>query len=80
VIGTGRATHRAPALDLGVDAFVDLEHDRLEDVGQLDFVFDLFGGEIRDRSTTLIRAGGTLVTIASPPDVQPSKARAIFFI
>src|SRR5215510_826247 len=41
VIGTGRAAHRAPALALGVDDFVDLETDRLEDVGQVDVVFDV---------------------------------------
>src|SRR4051812_28739739 len=60
VIGTGRAAHRRAALEIGVDRFVDLEHDRLEDVGEVDVVFDLIGGELRDRSAALVRAGGTL--------------------
>jgi NADPH:quinone reductase-like Zn-dependent oxidoreductase len=80
VIGTGRTAQRATAAEIGVDRFVDLEHDRLEDVGDVDLVFDVLGGEIRDRSTALVRAGGTLVTIASPPTIQPDDGRAIFFV
>jgi NADPH:quinone reductase-like Zn-dependent oxidoreductase len=43
-------------------------------------VFDVIGGEIRDRSTALLRPGGTLVTVAEPPTVQPRDGRAIFFV
>jgi NADPH:quinone reductase-like Zn-dependent oxidoreductase len=81
VIGTGRAAHRETALGLGVDAFLDLQADRLDDVGEVDVVFDVIGGDIRDRSAGLVRAGGTLVTIASAPlEVRPSDGRAIFFV
>ena len=80
VIGTGRAADRDRALGLGVDEFVDLETDRLEDAGEVDVVFDVIGGEIPQRSTALVRAGGTLVTIAEPPAVQPESGRAIFFV
>ena len=38
------------------------------------------GGEILQRSTALVRAGGTLVTIAEPPTIQPENGRAIFFV
>jgi NADPH:quinone reductase-like Zn-dependent oxidoreductase len=80
VIGTGRAAHRETALGLGVSAFVDLQADKLEDVGDVDVVLDVIGGEILDRSTALVRAGGTLVTIARTPTIQPKDGRAIFFI
>jgi len=81
VIGSGRATHRETALRLGAHAFVDLEADRLEDVGAVDVVFDVLGGEIRDRSARLVRAGGTLVTVADPPQAaRPRDGRAIFFV
>jgi NADPH:quinone reductase-like Zn-dependent oxidoreductase len=80
VIGTGRATHRGTASEIGVDRFIDLEHDRVEDIGEVDLVFDVLGGEIRDRSTALVRAGGTLVTIADTPTIQPNDGRAIFFV
>jgi NADPH:quinone reductase-like Zn-dependent oxidoreductase len=78
VIGTGRASDEEAARELGVRSF--LEAERLEDAGQVDVVFDVIGGEIRDRSTALVRPGGTLVTIASPPTVQPDDGRAIFFV
>lgn len=80
VIGTGRAAHRQAVLNLGADDFIDLQHDRLEDVGEVDVVFDVLGGEILDRSAQLVRPGGTLVTIAEPPRIQPEGARAMFFI
>ena len=71
VIGTGRAADRDTALGLGASAFLDLQADKLEDAGEVDVVFDVIGGEILDRSTALVRAGGTLVTIARTPTVQP---------
>ncbi|MFE7111455.1 NADP-dependent oxidoreductase [Streptomyces sp. NPDC057575] len=80
VIGTGRAADREAALGLGVDTFVDLQADRLEDIGQVDLVFDVIGGEILERSTALVRAGGTLVTIAQPVTIHPADGRAVFFV
>ena len=80
VIGSGRTAHSQAARDLEVEEFLDLEHDRLEDVGEVDVVFDVIGGEILDRSAKLVRAGGALVTIAAPPRVRPTDARAVFFV
>jgi NADPH:quinone reductase-like Zn-dependent oxidoreductase len=80
VIATGRPGHRGVALDLGADAFVDLETDRLEDVGEVDVVLDVLGGEVRERSAELVRAGGTLVTAAGPPERHPADGRAVFFV
>jgi NADPH:quinone reductase-like Zn-dependent oxidoreductase len=80
VIGSGRTAQRDTVLGLGADAFVDLEQNWLADVGDVDVVFDVIGGEILDRSAQLVRPGGTLVTIAEPPRVQPNEARAVFFI
>lgn len=80
IIGTGRAADRDRALELGVHTYLDLETERLEDAGEVDVVFDLIGGEVLDRSTDLVRAGGTLVTIVEPPKTQPYDGRAIFFV
>ncbi|WP_426570404.1 NADP-dependent oxidoreductase [Streptomyces canus] len=80
VIGTGRTNSQETVLGLGADEFVDLQSDRLEDVGDVDLVLDVIGGEILDRSTALVRAGGTLVTIAEPPRIQPENGRAVFFV
>src|SRR5262249_59576365 len=72
VIGTGRAADRQNALDFGAQEFVDLDNDALEDVGEVDLVFDVIGGEIQKRSAGLIRAGGTLVTIVGAPAAAPA--------
>src|SRR4051812_24036201 len=63
VVGTGRAADREKALDFGAQEFVDLDNDALEDVGGVDLVFDVIGGDVQKRSASLVRAGGTLVTV-----------------
>jgi len=80
VIGTGRAADRQKALDFGANEFVDLDNDTLEDVGEVDLVFDVIGGEIQKRSAALVRAGGTLVTIVAPPEARPAEGLAIDFV
>src|ERR1041384_4225463 len=68
VIGTGRAADRQAARDFGAQEFVDLDHDTLEDVGRVDLVFDVIGGDIGKRSARLIRPGGTLVSVVGPAE------------
>jgi NADPH:quinone reductase-like Zn-dependent oxidoreductase len=80
VIGTGRAPDRQKALDFGAHEFVDLDNDALEDVGRVDLVFDLIGGDIGKRSARLVRAGGTLVSIVGPVEVRPTEGLAIDFV
>jgi len=80
VIGTGRAADRETALDFGAQGFVDLDNDRLEDVGGVDLVFDVIGGDIGKQSAGLVRAGGMLVTIAGPPEAQPKDGLAVDFV
>jgi NADPH:quinone reductase-like Zn-dependent oxidoreductase len=60
--------------------FVDLDNDALEDAGGVDLVFDVIGGDIQERSAGLIRAGGTLVTIAGPPGARPADGLAVDFV
>jgi NADPH:quinone reductase-like Zn-dependent oxidoreductase len=80
VVGTGRAADRQKALDFGAQDFLDLENEMLEDLGEVDLVFDVIGGEIGKRSAGLIRAGGTLVTIAGPAEAKPVCGLAIDFV
>jgi NADPH:quinone reductase-like Zn-dependent oxidoreductase len=80
VIGTGRATDRQKALDFGAKEFVDLENDALKDVGEVDLVFDVIGGDIGKRSAGLIRPWGTLVSIVGPAEAQPTNGIAIDFV
>jgi len=80
VIGTGRAADRQKALDFGAHEFLDLDSERLEDVGGVDLVFDAIGGDIQKRSAALIRPGGSLVTVVAPTDVRPADGRTIDFV
>ncbi len=80
VIGAGRAADRQKALDFGAQEFVDLENDTLEDVGPVDLLFDVIGGNIAKRSAGAIRAGGTLVTITGPTETRPADGLTIDFV
>ncbi|MFJ2158920.1 NADP-dependent oxidoreductase [Streptomyces sp. NPDC087856] len=80
VIGTGRAADRQKALDFGAHEFVDLANDTLEDVGNVDLVFDVIGGDIQKRSAALIKAGGTLVSIVGPVEARPVDGLTVDFV
>src|SRR5262249_55542458 len=71
---------RQKALDFGAQEFIDLDNDALEDVREVDLVFDVLGGDIAKRSACLIRAGGTLVTITGPIEARPSGGLTIDFV
>src|SRR5207248_5635997 len=64
----------------GAREFAHLENDELEDVGGVDLVFDVIGGDIAKRSAGLIRAGGTLVTVVGPPEARPANGLAVDFV
>jgi len=80
VIGTGRGGDRDKALEYGAHEFVDLENDSLEDVGDVDLVFDVIGGDIQRQSAGLVRAGGTLVSVTGPVEARPADGLAIDFV
>ena len=80
VIGTGRAADSQTALDFGAHEFLDLDNDALEDVGGVDLVFDVIGGDIQKRSASLIRSGGTLVSVVGPPETRPADGLAVDFV
>ncbi|MGH8959653.1 MAG: NADP-dependent oxidoreductase [Jatrophihabitantaceae bacterium] len=80
VIGTGRAGDRQKALEFGAQEFLDLDDDALDDVGGVDLVFDVIGGDIQRRSAALIRAAGTLVSVVGPPEARPADGLAIDFV
>ena len=64
VIGTGRADARQRVLDMGAEQFVDVEQDGWEnDVGQVDLVYDIIGGDVLARSAAIVKPGGAIVTI-----------------
>jgi len=80
VIGTGRAADRQKVLDFGANEFVDLDNDALKDIGNVDLVFDVIGGDIAKQSARLVSAGGTLVSVVGPPVPRPDNGLAIDFV
>ena len=82
VIGSGRTADRQTVLDFGAQEFVDLDNgnDALKDVGGVDLVFDVIGGDIGKRSVGLLRAGGTLVSIVGPAEARPADGLAVDFV
>lgn len=71
------ATASAPNHDylrrLGADEVIDYRSVRFEEVtGHVDVVFDTIGGDTQERSWQVLKRGGILVSIISPP--PPEKA------
>lgn len=80
VIGTGRTADRQAALDFGANEFLDLSTDNIEDIGGVDLVFDVIGGDVQNRSASIIRRGGTLVSVVGPVATRPTDGRAVDFV
>ena len=71
VIGTASAKNRDYVMGLGADAFVDYQTERFEDHARdVDLVLDfvLLGGTMNttDRSWTVLKPGGAIVSVADP--------------
>ncbi|HZU55546.1 MAG TPA: NADP-dependent oxidoreductase [Actinocrinis sp.] len=80
VIGTGRAADRQAALDFGANEFLDLDGEDLEEIGGVDLVFDVIGGDVQRRSARIIRPGGTLVSVVGPAAARPDDGLAVDFV
>jgi NADPH:quinone reductase-like Zn-dependent oxidoreductase len=84
VIATASASDGGFVRDLGADAVLDYAAQPFEDVaGPVDVVLDTVGGEVLERSWTVLGAGGTLVSIVERPSTERASERnasGIFFI
>jgi NADPH:quinone reductase-like Zn-dependent oxidoreductase len=84
VIGTASARNAPFLRDLGADEVIDYTTTRFEDkVRDVDLVLDAVGGDTLERSWSVVKRGGVLVTVAG--EVSPDKAathgvRGVFFI
>jgi NADPH:quinone reductase-like Zn-dependent oxidoreductase len=85
VIATASAKDLEYVRGLGASTVVDYRQVRLEDAApKVDIVLDTVGGETRERSIGMLKAGGILVSVVSSP--MPEKAaseagvKLVFFI
>lgn len=75
VIGTASARNREFLLELGADEVIDYQSTRFEEViDSVDVVFDTIGGDVQDRSWQIIKPGGILVSVISPPSEAQASA------
>ena len=68
VIATASTVNIGLAADLGVDQFIDYTRTRFEQAAkEVDVVLDTIGGDIQERSWSVLKPGGILVSVISPP-------------
>src|SRR5256885_11149188 len=59
---------------LGVDEPIDYTRQRFEDVARnIDIVLDTIGGETQERSWSVLKKGGVLVSLVQPPSEEKAK-------
>lgn len=80
VIGTGRADSRDLVLQLGAEQYLDLAHDTLGEVNGVDVVFDLLGGDVLQRSWSMLRPGGSMVSIVEAPNAVRADVNSLHFV
>jgi NADPH:quinone reductase-like Zn-dependent oxidoreductase len=75
VIATTSGRNRAFVESLGADEVIDYRAESFADVVQdVDAVFDTIGGEVQDASWPVLKPGGILVSIVSPPPEERAQA------
>ncbi|MBV8842134.1 MAG: NADP-dependent oxidoreductase [Bryobacterales bacterium] len=78
VAGTASARNHDFLKSLGADQLIDYTSVRFEDVArEFDVVLDTMAGETRDRSWSVLKKGGILVTILGQPSEEDAKAHGV---
>ena len=63
---------------LGVDEFINYKEQDFESLlNNYDIVLDTQGGEIQEKSFSILKKGGTLVSIAAPPNEEKAAEKGI---
>ncbi len=78
VISTTSGKNRAFVESLGADQVIDYQTQRFADVvGKVDVVFDTLGGEVQESSWPVLKPGGMLVSIVSPPSEEKARSHGV---
>jgi NADPH:quinone reductase-like Zn-dependent oxidoreductase len=82
VVATASAASSALLRELGAQMVIDYKTSRFEDiVHDIDLVFDTVGGEALNRSWSVLKPGGRVVTIAADAEGRPDqRIKDAFFI
>jgi NADPH:quinone reductase-like Zn-dependent oxidoreductase len=84
VIATAAAKDHNFLRELGASKVIDYTRERFEEkVKDVDVVLDSIGGEVQERSWSVLRRGGTLISIVSPVAADKAASlggRGAFFI
>ena len=84
VFATASARDVAFVRSLGADVVIDYRAERFEEVTRdVDVVFDTVGGETQERSLSVLRKGGVLVSVVSrvpPGEAEQHGVRGVYFI
>lgn len=73
VIGTASGRNEEYLRTLGVDEFIDYDKQQFEDeVQDVDLVLDAIGGEVLERSISVLKHDGRIVTLPEPPSEEIS--------
>jgi NADPH:quinone reductase-like Zn-dependent oxidoreductase len=74
VIGTASARNHDRVRQLGADEVIDYQTVKFEDTARdVDVVIDTIGGDTQQRSWKVLKRGGILVSIVSPPSPEMAK-------
>jgi len=78
VIGTAAERNHEFLRELGADRIIDYDTERFEDVLEpVDLVLDTMGGAVQERSWKVLKPGGILVSVASPPSAEKAAAHHV---
>src|ERR1700693_5298384 len=74
VFATASTKNQQLLRELGADDTIDYTRQRFEDVARnVDFVLDTIGGETQERSWSVLKKGGVLVSLVQPPSEEKAK-------
>jgi len=78
VFATASTKNQELLRELGVDEPIDYTKQKFEDVARdVDLVLDLIGGETQERSWSVLKNGGVLLSLVQPPSVEKAKALGV---
>src|SRR6476646_5871906 len=78
VLATASTKNQELLRELGVDEPIDYMKQKFENVARhVNLVLDLIGGETQERSWSVLKKGGVLLSLVQPPSVEKAKTLGV---